>query len=78
MGTYVYKNNMGIVFIMNEFFRKWHYEYLLEQMCEIGLESRVGLRASGTHKKEKRHLFLGERAWTTIFRMKDFGKIGLK
>ncbi len=45
---------------MNEFFRKWHYEYLLEQMCEISLELRVGREQSGTHKKEKRHLFLGE------------------
>jgi hypothetical protein len=61
MSTHVYKNNIVILFIMNEFFRKWHYEYLLEQMCEIGLESRVGREQSGTLKKEKRHLFLGER-----------------
>jgi hypothetical protein len=60
MSTYVYKNSLSIVFIMNEFFRKWHYEYLLEQMCEIGLETRVGWELSGTHKKEKRHLFLEE------------------
>jgi hypothetical protein len=60
MSTHVYKNSIEILFIMNEFFRKWHYEYLLEQMCEIGLESRVGQRSSGTLKKEKRHLFLGE------------------
>jgi hypothetical protein len=61
MSTYVYKNGNSVVFIMNEFFRKWNYEYLLEQMCKICLESRVALDLSGTHKKEKRHLFLGGR-----------------
>ena len=37
-----------------------NYEYLLEQMGEIGLETIGG---SGTHKKEKRHLFLGEQGF---------------
>ncbi len=58
MSTYFYKNKVELVFIMNEFFRKWDYEYLLEQMGEIGSNSRVGNELSGTHKKEKRHLFL--------------------
>ncbi len=53
MGTYVYKNNMGIVFIMNEFFRKWHYEYLLEQMCEIGLEFEGGTQGVGNSQERK-------------------------
>ena len=42
MSTHVHKNSIGMVFIMNESFRKGNYEYLLEQMCEFGLESRVG------------------------------------
>jgi hypothetical protein len=46
---------------MNEFFRKWHYEYLLEQMCEIGLESRVGIAVSGTQQeKEKAPISMGK------------------
>ena len=45
---------------MNEFYMKMNYEYLLGQMGEIGLETIGG---SGTHKKEKRHLFLGEQGF---------------
>ena len=51
---------LALVFFMNEFFRKSNCEYLLEQMGEISLESRVVHELSGTHEKEKRHLFLGE------------------
>jgi hypothetical protein len=46
---------------MNEFFRKENYENLLEQMGEIGSNSRVGHQLSGTRKKEKWHLFQGEK-----------------
>jgi hypothetical protein len=60
MGTNVYKNSNRIGFFMNEFFRKGNYEYLLQQMGENGSNSRVGFELSGTHKKEKRHLFPGE------------------
>jgi hypothetical protein len=35
-------NDIAIVFIMNEFFEKADFGYLLEQMGEIGLETRVG------------------------------------
>jgi len=42
-----------MVFIMNEFFRKWHYEYLLEQMCEIGLriEGKPGVIGNSQERK---------------------------
>ena len=48
------KGSQGVAFIMNKFFRKWHYEYLLEQMCEIGLESRVGIAVSGTQQEKEK------------------------
>jgi hypothetical protein len=54
------KLRAAVFFVMNEFFAKMNYEYLLEQISEIGSNSRVGNGLSGTHKKEKRHPFLGE------------------
>ena len=42
---------------MNEFFRKMDYEYLLEQMGEIALETKVGReltrKKNGTYFLEK-------------------------
>ncbi len=35
-------NGIAIVFIMKEFFGKADFGYLLEQMGEIGLETKVG------------------------------------
>jgi hypothetical protein len=40
---------------------KDNYEYLLEQMGEIESNSKVDPELSGTHKKEKWHLFHEEK-----------------
>jgi hypothetical protein len=47
------KGSQGIAFIMNEFFRKWYYEYLLEQTVENGRISMGAMWITGNSQERK-------------------------